>query len=310
MHFAVDSGGTSTRLMIETSTPMRLPSLNPASVTDPRASWNLLLGEVADAAQGREVQGWIGSASVNPVSVAAEVAHLQHAASNHSVRGAVWLANDMLPWLLAPPLSGVGIVGGIGTGTSFVGRDSAGRSARASGLEFVLDDAGGAADAGLQGLRAAARAYDGRGPNTVLHREAVVWGNAEMPELGSYLATEARVKPIVATFAPLVCQAASVGDQVALSVIEEMVDAILSGILAVAEKLDVLAPQLVLVGGFIEQCEPLRTSLSARLSAELGVTASVHRDSLPAAMGLALESRRWSDGGEIAGLPWRKVVLH
>jgi len=63
---------------------------------------------------------------------------------------------------------GPGIVVIAGTGSGAVGRDAAGRTARAGGHGYLLGDEGGGYWIGREAVRAALRAADGTGPPTVL----------------------------------------------------------------------------------------------------------------------------------------------
>lgn len=304
--FAADCGGTASRITTHSSWTGALPSLNPASTDRPSEAWTNLLEAVVERC-GNNVLGWIASASVTAASIDREEARLREASRDLALEGTVWLSNDMIPPLLADPLCGVGLVAGVGTGSSFLGRDADGRTARASGLEYVLTDEGGAFDAGWRALKAAGRAWDGRGPETVLVKEAVAWGGSTFPELGDRLAHEARLKPVVASFAPVVCEAAAAGDLVAASIVESLCDAIRDGVAAVLSRLGPGIESLVVVGGLASECAIVRAKLEQL--AGLGLDVTIVRDGAGAALSLLDRAQGLDDEGEIAGLPWREVRL-
>ena len=78
------------------------------------------------------------------------------------------VAHDALAALHAATPRGVGVVLISGTGAIAYGRDAAGREARASGWGYLAGDEGSGTWLGLEALRAAARAADGRSEPTEL----------------------------------------------------------------------------------------------------------------------------------------------
>ena len=78
------------------------------------------------------------------------------------------VVNDAAIALAAGAPERVGIVVLAGTGSIAYGADRAGRTARAGGYGFLLADEGSGYWLGHQALRAAVRAADGRGPQTLL----------------------------------------------------------------------------------------------------------------------------------------------
>lgn len=67
-------------------------------------------------------------------------------------------------------VDGFGVLVYAGTGTVSYGRDASGRTARAGGLGYLIDDEGGAYHIGRAALKAVFRARDGRAPPTILER--------------------------------------------------------------------------------------------------------------------------------------------
>ncbi|MDT7610487.1 MAG: N-acetylmuramic acid 6-phosphate etherase [Pseudonocardiales bacterium] len=127
----------------------------------------------------------------------------------------VLIASDVAAWH-AGALSGRdGVVLSIGTGAVALGvRDGAVR--QADGRGPLLGDEGGGAWIGLEGLRAAARATDGRGPATALTSlTAPAQGGSALPTAAA-----------LARVAPRVLSAARRGDQVAAGILDTGTDAL------------------------------------------------------------------------------------
>ena len=125
-------------------------------------------------------------------------------------------ANDALIALEGATAGEPGVVTIAGTGSIACGRNAAGRVARTGGWGFVFGDEGSAFDIARQSLRAALRFEEGWGPATAL-REAFLQatGARDATDLLHRFYTDAFPRARVASFAPLVDQAALAGDLVA-----------------------------------------------------------------------------------------------
>ena len=313
--FGIDSGGTTTRVVVRDDAGRphvrTYPSLNPASVADPAANWDVALEAIA--ADGATLTGWIGSASATKESLDAEAVHFRAAAERLGARGAAVVSNDMVPLLMGPPLDGVGTAVTVGTGTSFLARSHDGRIAAASGYEYLVSDEGGAFDIGLHGLRAAGRGYDGRGLETALVGAAVELYGTDIPHLGQQLAGLARPKLEVSRFAPHVCACASAGDSAALAVVKRAVDAVVTGIAAVRWRVDATEDAILLAGGVIAGCDVIASGICRELG-ERWPSATVITASDGAEAALTLAERSTSLAlGDVArlagGLPCRVVTF-
>ncbi len=114
---------------------------------------------------------------------------------------------------------GVAVIAG--TGSVAFGEDPEGRQARAGGWGYLFGDEGSAFALGLGGVRAALRARDGTGPNTVLTERippAIGYHLGEIP-LAFYEGRLQRFR--VAELAPVVTAAAEAGDPVSLPLVED-----------------------------------------------------------------------------------------
>ena len=164
---------------------------------------------------------------------------------------------------------GPGVMVIAGTGSVALGRNRAGRTARAGGYGFLIDDAGGGVSIGQAALRAALRAADGWGPRTAL--EAMLRKHlGEWPEIRARVYGEGGGRPLLASLAPLVHRAARRGDPVARDILAEAGRSLGLLALAVAGRLRMSREpfDLFLVGGVFAMgapvVEPLRAVVRLR----------------------------------------------
>lgn len=109
-----------------------------------------------------------------------------------------------------------GIIVIAGTGSAAFGVNGAGKTARAGGWGYIFGDEGGAFDLVRQALRAALQFEEGWGAVTVLReRLLAATGARDANDLLHRFYTPDFPRDRVATFAPLVTEAAMQGDQVA-----------------------------------------------------------------------------------------------
>ena len=133
------------------------------------------------------------------------------------------VTTDALIALTGATGGGPGIIVIGGTGSISFGCDSVGRIARAGGWGYIFGDEGGAFDIARQALRAALRHHEGWGAKTVLHdRLLAATGAHDMNELLHLWYTEEYPRSRIATFAPMVDQAAKDGDRIAGDILSRM----------------------------------------------------------------------------------------
>lgn len=240
----VDGGGTSTRIGVVTSENAhweRAPTLD-------RLSRATIPAEELIEAMARTAAGVVPEAGIMALSIAGtqrgaeSVAHklrLKWTSRLGELPGrGLLVVNDVVP--LLDWRDGRESVAAIcGTGTGYASRACDGTIRRASGAEFVLSDEGGAFDVGLSGLRAATRAYDGRGPATSLTAAASRFGGPTFADLHEriYGGGPTAIKATVAAFAPYVVDEADEGDEIAYGIVDAAAGEIVSGIVAVASGL-------------------------------------------------------------------------
>jgi N-acetylglucosamine kinase-like BadF-type ATPase len=147
---------------------------------------------------------------------------------------------------------GAGILIVAGTGSMALGRQAQGRQARAGGWGVVLGDEGSGWWLGISGLRAVARAADGRGPATTLTR--VLLDALSLPDPAAMISrVDGASKGEIAALAPLVLRAAEDGDAVACQLADDAAGELAAAAAAVRRALDPWPepPTVVGVGGLI-----------------------------------------------------------
>ena len=112
----------------------------------------------------------------------------------------------------------------VGTGSIALARAQDGSITRVGGWGHILGDEGSGYDIGRQGLQAAVRAADGRGPATLLLPLILQYWQLETPEdiIGVVYTLDNKAK--IAQVAAYVTEAAQQGDRVALEIIERAAD--------------------------------------------------------------------------------------
>jgi N-acetylglucosamine kinase-like BadF-type ATPase len=196
------------------------------------------------------------------------------------IRAPLLVTNDMVPVMLSTPAHDV-VAAIVGTGTGYAARTGLERWARVGGADYLLSDEGGGFDLGVQGLRAAVRALDGRGPATGLVERAQAWAGGQGRD-GLLDALFERVyvaypRVGVASFARVVTEAAAAGDEVALRLVDEAAGEVQLGICTAATRVGITghAPTVLLSGSLVAARSPLRDRLVARLDAALAPAAYI-----------------------------------
>ena len=162
----------------------------------------------------------------------------------------VEVVNDTWAGLRAGTDRGWGIVLICGAGTNAAGLAADGRRWRFPAVGSISGDWGGGGDIGMEGLRAAVRAWDGRGPSTILRQR--------IPEAAGLRRVDSLVKTLyegpdrlrVRSFAPVVFQAAMDGDAVARAIIDRQADELagMAGAIVTRLRMRRSDPDIVLAG--------------------------------------------------------------
>ena len=208
---------------------------------------------------------------------------LQPVVAALGVSGPRVMVNDAFLPLRAGTSDGVGLGAIAGSGTTVVGRNHAGQTARSFGAGYPFTDWGGAGDIAHEAVHAVAGAYKGLAPETALTgRMLAATGCADAAELLEKLMRwEARVG---GEFAPQVFQAAHQGDAVAQSIVRRAGETIGANAIAVARRLEMLdtAFDLVTAGGvFSSRSDLLRDSLLETVHARAPKVSLIHWQAPP-----------------------------
>lgn len=153
-----------------------------------------------------------------------------------------------------------GVVLIVGTGAAAYGVDREGREARAGGWGPLLGDEGSAYWMGLRALRAVMRAYDGRAFETLLTRPILDRLGVDHAEALVHRVYRELAREEIAALAPLVQEAADLGDGEAQSIIDDAAREFVRAVESVIGKLDLAGEsfRLVLSGGLWKAVPVLR----------------------------------------------------
>jgi N-acetylmuramic acid 6-phosphate etherase len=180
----------------------------------------------------------------------------------------VRVVHDALPILAVGSPEGWGVALTAGTGSFAYGISREGRSARAGGWGFLLGDEGSGYAIARAGLRAAARAAEGRGPQSGLLPAFLARLSLEEPlQMIPAIYRIADDRAAVASLATVVFQAAAENDAVAEEILDQAAGGLAEMIAAVARQLDFPAAQfpLALAGGALLGSAELQRRLESRL---------------------------------------------
>lgn len=145
-----------------------------------------------------------------------------------------------------------------GTGTIAFGFTEDGRQARAAGAGPVLGDWGSGYGIAAQALTAIVRAYDGRGPVTILSSTILQTLGLSSPDelIGWTYADPSWAR--IAALVPVVVSCAEAGDRVAHEILQDSVEELALSVKAVVQRLGLCGEDgkasfpLVMVGGVLE----------------------------------------------------------
>lgn len=180
-----------------------------------------------------------------------------------------------------------------GTGSACLGTSGDGRACWVGGWGALADDDGSAGWVGVEAIRAAVRAEDGRAGSTVL-REVVFGflGLDDPRELIDRVHNRGLDRSEIARLAPLVVEAAEGGDARARAIVGEAVARLSSLAAAVVRRLGVVNSwDLVLAGGLARSGPPFEPRLVARIALDVPMVRVVEPD-LPPVGGAVLEALR------------------
>ncbi|MEA2016794.1 MAG: BadF/BadG/BcrA/BcrD ATPase family protein [Actinomycetota bacterium] len=159
-----------------------------------------------------------------------------------------------------------------GTGSNCLGINEEGKTAGASGWDYILADEGSGYGVGHKALKAIVRSYDGRGEKTVLTR--VIMEKLKLDkvlDLTSWVYDAPFSKIKISALAKTVCSAALMGDNVSMKILTEEAEEASVSVITVAKKLGLENKRfdLVFVGGLFKCREYFRNTLINKLKKSL-----------------------------------------
>ena len=201
------------------------------------------------------------------------------------------LRNDTFAALRAGTDRGWGVVVICGQGVNAAGVAPDGRTARLDALGDISGDWGGATDVGWEGLAAAVRARDGRGPRTVLERTVPGHFGLATPRALTMAMYHGRVSQRrIGELSPVVFAAAMDGDAAARAIVDRLADevVVMAGAMIRRLRLTRSDPEVVLGGGvFRTPDEAFRARIEVGVQA-IAPRATLTRSKAPPVAGAAL----------------------
>lgn len=189
-------------------------------------------------------------------------------ADRTEVADRVVITNDALPVIYAAHEDAVGIALISGTGSLAIGRQADGTVGRCGGWGGLFGDEGSGYAIAIAALRAAARAEDGRGPETRL-RDALVerLGVSKLMDAVPHLYNPSTSRGEIASLAPLVFKVASCGDEVAALIIRHAAETLAELVMALTRRMsfDATSLPLALAGSVLLNQETLVDQVLTRL---------------------------------------------
>ncbi|HEX5825045.1 MAG TPA: BadF/BadG/BcrA/BcrD ATPase family protein [Candidatus Limnocylindrales bacterium] len=200
-------------------------------------------------------------------------------------------AGTTRPW-------GIALICGQGINGAAVAPD--GRRVRFAGVGDISGDWGGGTSLGQDGLGAAVRARDGRGPRTALERTIPAAVGLTRPEAVTRAFYDGRLAQArIGDLAPVVFATAVAGDPVARAIVDHLADELAGMALALARRTGLIRgdPEVVLAGGIFKTDDAaFHSGLAERIHAAIP-TARIVRLAARPVLGAALIGLDRLNGG-------------
>lgn len=211
---------------------------------------------------------------------------------------AVTTGSDRDSGVAAALANGDGIVVNAGSGSFVTGRRD-GKVEKAGGWGHILGDAGGAYFIVIQALRLILREHD-------LHRGEVQFASKvlralslnNLDELVRWAQTAEKID--IANLAPVVMEAAANGDELVVKILEDAAGCLCEYTEAVATRLHLLAPKVVLIGGLFQRDSTYAHTFRRRLKKNLPDARVTHAERAPE-LGAAWLAAQMTEGPAVRG---------
>lgn len=289
----VDAGGTGTRALVATPAGEvvgrgRAAGANAwSSGTAPAEAISAAVAEALGERDPATVGAGVIAAAGAVTSVPRHAAAVKHAWYDLGIVTEPRIVLDVVAAYAAGTVVPRGLVLAVGTGSVAALVDAGQLVRRAGGRGWLVGDEGSAVWLGVEGVRAALLALDGRGPATVMSRQVpVALGLEHAADVATAItdAVYSRSPAELGRLAPLVVKAAEGQDAVARSLVESAAEQLVGTAVAAAAGEDpaivVLAGSLLIrvpaVGGAVRERLARRwpeATIAEVVSAEAGATA-------------------------------------
>jgi N-acetylglucosamine kinase-like BadF-type ATPase len=255
------------------------------------------LAELADAVAGktgraeRKPVAEIGVFSLAGADYQSDIRMLTRAIEGRGLVTRTVVVNDSFGALRAGTDRGWGVVLICGQGVNAAAVAPDGRSATFPAVGDIAGDWGGGTSVGMEGLRAAVRARDGRGPRTALERLVPAHFGLGRPASVTRAMYDGRIaERRVGELSPVVFAAATDGDPVARSIIDRLADELAAMGTALIRRLRLgrLELDVVLGGGVFRATDPAFYDRLERAIRGAAPGARLVRRSAPPVAGAAL----------------------
>ena len=294
---AVDGGNSKSELALvsrsgELLALERGPTISHQQVSIERAMSRLAAqAERAAAAAGVMLPANLGSFVLAGADFSADVALLRRSIAGAGVARDVRVRNDAFGALRAGARSGWGIAVICGSGVNAAGIAPDGRSERFAAVDDLSGDFGGGYGIGVEALRLAVRARDGRGGRTSLEATVPEHFGLSRPIDVTRAVYEGRIqRRRLEELSPAVFAAAGAGDRVSRELLDRVADELALMAAAIGRRLRVARREVevVLVGGVFRNTDRgFRDRLTHGIRASLPL-ARIDRLEAPPVLGAAL----------------------
>jgi N-acetylglucosamine kinase-like BadF-type ATPase len=246
----IDAGGTSVVAWLSKNDPagalQRLGRGTAGPANPHSVGWDVALRQIDTAIAAAFADAGLPRGPVAALCLAAagaareaEQKRLSDWAIAHGWAATVEVVHDAQPVLAAGTPEGWGIAVIAGTGSLVFGRAPDGATARAGGWGPLLGDEGSGYAIAIDGLRAAVRAIDGRGPHTRLATDLFAALNvASADQLIAAIYDSPHDRAHLARLAQIVTQAAAQNDRVAEQILDHAAEALAEQVAVVTKKLN------------------------------------------------------------------------
>lgn len=241
------------------------------------------------------VTGDADRAAITEIACQLRLAALAHIGVDHDIR--ILLAGG----LCGEP--GIALI--VGTGSSCYGRDTRGHGMQVGGFGSLVDDLGSGYALGVQAMRAAVFAADGRGPATTLSGPVLGFlGITGMEDFLRRVYHDGLTRTQIASLAPVVVSCAQAGDGAAKEILRRSAADLADMVATAIRRMGCDGPIPLVIGGGLGEVETLYRREIVQALQSRAARAKVTTPMFPAVAGATLLAMEAS--GKVFGEPERE----